>query len=300
MNPYKGQKQIRNQKYKIIDRIRQSDPTLAASIDAVRLDWYQIRNSANSSDTTEVFIYDEIGGYCGLDASTFVQELNAIDTDRIVVRINSPGGSLFDGIAIYNSLVQHSAHVTTRVDALAASAASIIAMAGNRIEMMIGSQLMIHNAMGMVQGNAVEMREMADFLEKQSRNIAGIYAAHAGGNVEEWQVLMDAETWMFADEAVELKLAHAVYAIPPELAAAPDDPEEDDEEDGDGEDDTEPGNAVDTDDMIQLMHKRHPVTARGYKYLGRKNAPAPKSFADLIDQPSDQDSNALSFADLLT
>lgn len=271
MNPYHGYRVVRNQKNRIIDRIRNLDPGLADGLAAIRLDWYQIRNSASVPDTTEVFVYDEIGGWCGLDASVFVQELNAIETPNITVRINSPGGSLFDGIAIYNALYQHPSHVTTRVDALAASAASIIAMAGDEIEIMVGGQLMIHDAMGVEMGNANDMREMADFLDRQSANIATIYAHKAGGETQDWRDLMLAETWMFAEEAVSMGLADRVFTRP---ADANNDPETaEDEEDPTAEDEADDGSTE--DEVIALMLAPHKLTNRGYKHLGRKRSPDP-------------------------
>lgn len=280
MNPYHGYRVVRNQKNRIIDRIRNLDPGLADGLAAIRLDWYQIRNSASQPDTTEVFVYDEIGGWCGLDASVFVQELNAIETPNITVRINSPGGSLFDGIAIYNALYQHPSHITTRVDALAASAASIIAMAGDEIEMMVGGQLMIHDAMGVEMGNSNDMREMADFLDKQSENIATIYAHKAGGDASEWRDLMLAETWMFAEEAVSMGLADRVYTRPVEETDAVDNPASEEIETSD-EDAADAEDEIDSDDyedeLAQLMLAPHKLTNRGYKHLGRNRAPNPGS-----------------------
>lgn len=276
MNPYHGYRVVRNQKNRIIDRIRNLDPGLADGLAAIRLDWYQIRNSAATPDTTEVFVYDEIGGWCGLDASVFVQELNAIETPNITVRINSPGGSLFDGIAIYNALYQHPSHITTRVDALAASAASIIAMAGDEIEMMVGGQLMIHDAMGVEMGNARDMREMADFLDKQSANIATIYAHKAGGDAAEWRDLMLAETWMFAEEAVSMGLADRVYTRPADETDSADGPESEEVETSDEEDAQDEIDSNDyEDELAQLMLAPHKLHNRGYKHLGRKHAPVP-------------------------
>lgn len=285
MNPRHGLLALRNQKMKIIDRIRNLDPALAANLADIQLDWYRIRNAAEAiegaapSDTTEVFIYDEIGGPCGVQADTFVQELNDISTPNIHVRLNSPGGSLFDSIAIYNALVKHPAHVTTYVDALAASGASIIAMAGDECVMMVGAQLMIHDALGVEVGNASDFRAMADFLDKQSQNIATVYSAKAGGSADSWRAMMQAETWMFAQEAVDMKLADSVYVRPdppePDDAATP----PDDEPDGDEEDDT--SNSMD-EELEILMHARHRLTNRGYKYTGRKRSPGPNSTAKSI------------------
>lgn len=170
-----------------------------------RTDWYRITNSI-SGGTATVHIYDEIG-YWGVTASDFVRELGAVNASAIDVHINSPGGEIFDGIAIANALRAHPATVTTYVDSLAASIASVIALAGDRVVMAPNSQMMIHDGSGICLGNAADMREMAELLDRQSDNIAEVYAAKAGGTVEEWRARMTAETWYTAAEAVEAGLA---------------------------------------------------------------------------------------------
>lgn len=265
----------------LLRRIKNLNNNLAADLEDITLPWYEIRNeAAEGGDTTEVFIYDEIGGWFGTPVEDFVKELNGIKTSAITVRINSPGGSLFDSVAIYNTLVQHRAKVLTRVDALAASGASIIAMAGDEVEMMVGSQLMIHDALGVEIGNAKAMREMASFLDKQSDNIASIYAARAGGDASEYRALMLKETWMFADEAVAMGLADRVFG-----AGFPgqDDPEEEPEEDEEEEstedvteEEEDEESTEDTEDSIEnLMNHKHRLVNRGWKHAGRTRAPAP-------------------------
>lgn len=298
MNPTHGMQALRNQKLKIIQRIKNLDPGLATSIADIELDWYRIRNvldpAGDPSDTTEVLVYDEIGGVCGLSAENFVRELNDITTPKITVRINSPGGSLFDSIAIYNALISHPAHVTTQVDALAASGASIIAMAGDECVMMVGSQLMIHDAMGVEIGNAKEMRAMADFLDMQSQNIATVYSAKAGSkSADEWRVMMLDETWMFADEAVNLGLADRVF-VRPEAAAQPDEDEHDDE-DGDS---NEPDSPDDSTEFDQLMYARFNLANRGFKHAGRNKAPIPLTDKLTITLPNQLPVTDNSFADL--
>lgn len=179
------------------------------------LPWYEIRNAAEDDpaadpDTTDILIFDEIGGSFGVDAKTFAQDLAAITTPNIKVRINSPGGSVFDSIAIHSALLQHPARIITQVDSLAASGASVIAMAGDEIVMMPGSQMMVHDAAMHNDGNAAEMGKAATWLDRQSQNIAAIYAKRTGGDPIAWRDLMLAETWAFADEAVELGLADRV------------------------------------------------------------------------------------------
>jgi ATP-dependent protease ClpP protease subunit len=151
--------------------------------------WYKIVNKAKS-DVTKVYIYDAIGGWFGIEVNDFIKELNDIETKEIHLHINSPGGSVYDGIAIYNSLKQHDAKVTTYIDALAASAASFIAMAGETVIAARNSTVMIHDAMGVCMGNQSDMLETADLLDKVSDNIADIYAYNAGGDAAEWRALM--------------------------------------------------------------------------------------------------------------
>jgi ATP-dependent protease ClpP protease subunit len=138
--------------------------------------------------------------------------LDQITAPEILVRINSIGGSVFAGIAIYNAIRQHPAHVTTQVDAMAASIASVIAQAGDRRVMMQHSQMMIHEAAGIAIGSAQDMREYADILERQTDLIADIYTARAGdvGNKATFRKMMSAETWLSDDEAVDIGLADEV------------------------------------------------------------------------------------------
>lgn len=169
--------------------------------------WYSITNADDAK--ASVRIYDEIGMW-GVDAETFAQDIERITATEIEVAINSPGGSVFQGLAIYNALRTHPARVTTRVDGLAASAASFIAQAGDERIMVESSQMMIHDAMAATFGNAADFREVADFLDRQSANIAQLYASRSGMPVDRYVEMMAAETWMTAAEAVEEGLADHV------------------------------------------------------------------------------------------
>ncbi|MDX3643233.1 head maturation protease, ClpP-related [Streptomyces sp. MB09-02B] len=173
--------------------------------------WYRISNALDEGGTpyASISVYGDIGSW-GITASSFMEELKAVDAPEIRLSISSPGGDLFDGLAIHNALRSHRAKVVVQVDALAASIASVIAMAGDRIIAAPHSQFMIHNAAGVAAGEATELREYADFLDKQSENIAGVYAERAGGTVKHWLKLMAAETWFFAEEAVAAGLADEV------------------------------------------------------------------------------------------
>lgn len=189
--------------------------------------WYRIRAEAEAgaSGPARVDVYDEIGGSWfsdGVSAGDFVAELAAIPASReLHVHINSPGGDVFDGIAIYNAIAQRPGPVTTIVDGLAASAASFIAQAGKERVVSPGSMLMIHDASGICIGNSADMREVAELLDQVSGNLADIYAAHTGRPAAGWRESMQAETWYKASQAVEAGLADRLLERPaPEGAAA--------------------------------------------------------------------------------
>jgi ATP-dependent Clp endopeptidase proteolytic subunit ClpP len=174
--------------------------------------WYNINNSAD--DTAEVWIYgaigDPYGDGSGVSASVFAQELAQVKASNIKVRLNTEGGSVFEGVAIYNAIKDHSAHVDVVVDSLAASAGSFIAMAGDTITMTRNARMMIHDAHGFTMGPAADMREMADLLDDLSNNIADIYVQKAGGTVAEWRELMSKDTWFTAEQAVDAGLADKI------------------------------------------------------------------------------------------
>lgn len=193
-------------------RLRMARPL--AQLKQGRADWYRIE--AKAGEPTSVYIYDEVG-YFGVTAADFVKEVSSIG-NAIELHVNSPGGDVFDGIAIYNVLKNHPHGVTTYVDGLAASAASFIAMAGGQVVIERNAQMMIHEAHGLCIGNAADARELADLLDKSSDNIADIYAQKAGGIVEDWRAAMRAETWYSAQEAVDAGLADRVGSEPAETA----------------------------------------------------------------------------------
>lgn len=172
-------------------------------------DWYRIEAKADGDDKTKasLHIYDAIGGWVGIRVSQLVRDLAAITADEIDVYLNSPGGDAFGGLAIMNALRRHDATVTVHVDGLAASAASVIAMGGDVIEMGRGAQLMIHDASSIVWGPAADMEKEAEVLNKVSDSYAAAYAARAGGTATAWRKAMIRESWYTADEAVAAGLA---------------------------------------------------------------------------------------------
>lgn len=175
-----------------------------------RDDWYKIRAAAAGGGATQLLIYDEISWW-GVSAQMLVDQLAGITGD-IEVHLNSPGGDVFDGIAIMNALKQHAGQITVMVDGLAASAASVIAMAAapGQLIMNPGSMLMIHNAWGMAIGEAADMRQMADLLDKASANCADLYAARTGKPSADMLAAMAAESWYTAQEAVDAGLADRI------------------------------------------------------------------------------------------
>ncbi|CAL9351475.1 ATP-dependent Clp protease proteolytic subunit [Streptomyces sp. enrichment culture] len=181
--------------------------------------WYRITNSA---DEAEVMLYDEIGGWWGATADDFIRDLRAISAPKVRVRVNSPGGSVFEGVAIANAIRGLSADVTIQVDGIAASIASVIAMAGDRVVMMPNTTLMIHDASGVCMGNAADMAEMEELLDLISDNIADAYAARAGGTRDEWRARMRAETWYLPEDAVDAGLADEVVPTPARPGQEPD------------------------------------------------------------------------------
>lgn len=170
--------------------------------------WFAIKAEAGA-EQAEVLIYDYIG-WGGVTAIDFAKELKAVTAKTITVRLNTPGGDVFDGLAIYNSLKAHGAAIHVRVDGLAASIGSIIAMAGKTITMGESAFLMIHNPWALVVGNAQDMREMADTLDKIGGSLAGVYAGRPGVTTEQAQAWMDADSWFTAEEAKAAGLADAV------------------------------------------------------------------------------------------
>lgn len=165
--------------------------------------WFTIRMLANS-EAAEVLIYDEIGAY-GVSAKNFLDELGAIpDASAVTLRINSPGGSVFDAVAIYNALKRRAGTVTVSIDGIAASAASYVAMAGGEVVMPENAFLMIHDPSGMVMGSAADMRAMAEALDKIRDSLVTGYAAKSGADDDTVAALMAKETWLSASEAQAL------------------------------------------------------------------------------------------------
>ena len=169
----------------------------------------------------EIVIFDEIGQSFfseGVTAKAVNEQLKSFgDVSEITVRINSPGGAVFDGLAIYNLLKQSSARIVVEIDGLAASAASVIAMAGDDIRMSANALMMIHPAQGVISGDADDLRERADVMDKITDNMVNIYAARTGLPREDLAALVSEDTWLSASEALDLNL---ITEITPDKAIA--------------------------------------------------------------------------------
>ncbi|WP_354566659.1 ClpP-like prohead protease/major capsid protein fusion protein [Rahnella sp. 2050] len=158
---------------------------------------------ASGDKTADIYIYDEIG-YWGVTARQFASSMKALgDLDHINLHIHSPGGDVFDGIAIYNLLNSHTASKTVYIDGLAASMASVIAMVGNPIIMPENAMMMIHKPWGITGGDANDMRDYADLLDKVEAVLIPSYAKKTGKTPDELALMLGEETWMTAQECLE-------------------------------------------------------------------------------------------------
>lgn len=167
---------------------------------------FDIKNEQDGKST--IYLYGTVGGYYnGISLSSVKDALEQISTSNIEVHINSYGGDLFEGIAIKNLLKQREEKITVYIDGIAASAASIIAMAGDEIIMPADAQLMIHNPWTYAAGNAVELRKIADDLEKSQTSLEESYMKRFVGTRDELKALLDEETQLTAEEAIAFGLA---------------------------------------------------------------------------------------------
>lgn len=178
---------------------------------------------------------DSWGGYWGISTKDVGQVLDALpdEVTQIILRVNSPGGEVFEGVSILNMLRAHKASVTAVVDGLAASAASVIVAGCDDVVMSPGTQMMIHSPSSIIWGNAAEMRKTADVLDNIEASLVEIYSAKAGE--KDWTQLLSDETWLTAAAAVEMGLADRVAVIPDAGESETVGIEEPDEGAGDGD-----------------------------------------------------------------
>lgn len=168
---------------------------------------FYVKNA--SGPNPEIYLYDEIGGD-GITSPDFIGALKECTMPQMTLRINSPGGDVFHGNAIFNALKRHPAKVSVAVDGLAASMASVIAMAGDRVTMAPNAMMMIHNPSIAAGGNAGDMRKSADMLDKIKANMVDAYAAKTGLDPDKLANMMGDETWMGANETVQYGFADDV------------------------------------------------------------------------------------------
>jgi ATP-dependent Clp protease protease subunit len=166
--------------------------------------------TAKADGGMRIDLYDVIDDYYGVSASAFVSALNSIKEDEISLHINSPGGDVFAARAMVAAIAAHPSTITAYVDGLAASAASYVAVACDKVVMQKGSMLMVHRASSIVWGNASDMVETASLLDKIDATIAADYSRKTGKPEAEMMALMAAETWLSADESLVLGFADEV------------------------------------------------------------------------------------------
>jgi ATP-dependent protease ClpP protease subunit len=214
-----------------------------------RGEWFNITAPRAEGAATEIYMYGEVGGWYGATAGEFVDALRAVPAGAIDLHVNSPGGDIFEGAAIHTALAAHKGPVTAYVDGLAASAASFIVMAADRIVMAPMATMMVHDGLCLTIGNEADHLLSAELLGKLSDTIAASYARRTGGETAAWRNVMRAETWYNAEEAVAAGLAD-------EISGEPD-----------------PDEQVGT----PAMKMRATFDLSIFNYAGRDRAPAPRA-----------------------
>jgi ATP-dependent Clp endopeptidase proteolytic subunit ClpP len=169
--------------------------------------WYNIQNKAG--ETADIYIFDEIGTY-GVTAQEFISDIKDLKDTPINLRINSIGGDVFDGMAMYNVIKRRESKTTVYIEGIAASIATIIALGADEVVMAENSLFMIHNAWGGASGEAKDMRKTAETLDKISSELIDIYRKKTGLSYEVLSEMMDEETWLNANEAYELRFIDTI------------------------------------------------------------------------------------------
>ncbi|HJV15626.1 MAG TPA: head maturation protease, ClpP-related [Propionibacteriaceae bacterium] len=189
----------------------------------VRMPARQFKAELGAGGVTDMWIYDYIdswGDPFGVSAQDVMRSL--IGAGDVVVHLNSPGGEVIEGVAIYNNLKNHTGNVEIRVEALAASMGSLIAMAGNTVVIEPSAHMMIHDAWDIAMGNEDELRSQADTLGKVSQTMAGVYALRMGGDADAVRAIMRAgDKWYNAEEALAAGLVDSIASAAPATASAP-------------------------------------------------------------------------------
>ncbi len=165
--------------------------------------WYAIPTIEAKGKSTDIHIYDEIGVH-GVSAKSFLEDLKDLKGQDITVHINSSGGDVFQGQAIYTALKNYTGKVTVKIEGLAASMATVIALAADKIEMTSNSLFMIHSPMSNVFGNKSQMRRQINALEKVESTMLNVYTKRTKLSEDKVSLMMETETWLSADEALDL------------------------------------------------------------------------------------------------
>lgn len=171
--------------------------------------WYRIATSKTAPDVTEIMIYDAIGAW-GISAKDFVSDLNAITSPTIIIKINSGGGDFFDCMAMCNAIITHKSTINTRIEALAASAASLIAICGDVVTISDNAYMMIHNVQSGVWGDSAEMRKQADICDMLNNAVVKAYVGKTGKTEETIRADMSSEKWLDAKSAKDYGLADEI------------------------------------------------------------------------------------------
>jgi len=169
--------------------------------------WYNIQNKAGNS--ADIYIFDEIGTY-GVTAQDFISEIKGLKDMPINLRINSLGGDVFDGMAMYNVIKRRESKTTVYIEGIAASIATIIALGADEVVMAENSLFMIHNAWGGSSGEAKDMRKTAETLDKITSELTDIYVKKTGLSYDAVAEMMDEETWLNAEEAYKLRFIDTI------------------------------------------------------------------------------------------
>lgn len=211
----------------VLSKLAQQDPEDASSIRYVNraaLKPGRVRVNADAGNgEAEVLIYGDIGGGWwdeGITAESITNEIADLDNDVINVRINSGGGLVFEGLAIYQAFARHEAKIIVHIDSIAASIASVIAMAGDEIRISEGANLMIHKPWSGVWGDADAMRKEADILDQLQAGLVNIYEARTDAARDDLEAWVNAETWFLGQAAVDAGFADVVVPAKKKKAAA--------------------------------------------------------------------------------
>jgi ATP-dependent Clp protease protease subunit len=179
-----------------------------------------IRSEASGEDTTTIYVYDVIDGFWGVSAADFARELAAVTTPNVVLRINSPGGDVFEARAMMTAIAGHPATFVAKIDGLAASAATALSLACDTVEIADGGFYMIHQAWTFAMGNADDLTATAELLGKIDDVLVDGYVAKSGKPADEVRTLMKAETWFNAQEAVDAGFADSIMPVSSKSAKA--------------------------------------------------------------------------------